>query len=131
MQCVLHVFLSLSQYFNFLYYSAQKHLFCRLIVICSQLVFCFHQIEKWMPRWRQKVYFCRMESNTKDSLLLQKLSFENFKQEVLQDYSFACLSRETSLLGEGKCLQERPSLAFLAMVKKFLNWRWLIFISQY
>lgn len=57
-----------------------------------------------MLRWRQKVYFCRMESTTKDNLYLQELSFENFKQEVLQDYRFACLSREASLLGRKEVL---------------------------
>ncbi len=45
-----------------------------------------------------------MESITNDSLHLQQLSFEHFKQEVLQDYRFACLSREASLLGRKEVL---------------------------
>lgn len=45
-----------------------------------------------------------MESTTKDSLQLQQLSFDHFKQEVLQDYRFACLSREAGLLGRKEVL---------------------------
>ncbi|MBY0477512.1 MAG: transketolase [Chitinophagaceae bacterium] len=45
-----------------------------------------------------------MESITNDSLHLQQLSFEHFKQEVLQDYRYACLSREASLLGRKEVL---------------------------
>lgn len=35
---------------------------------------------------------------------LENLSFENFKTEVLQDYRWACVSRETSLLGRKEVL---------------------------
>jgi pyruvate/2-oxoglutarate/acetoin dehydrogenase E1 component/TPP-dependent pyruvate/acetoin dehydrogenase alpha subunit len=45
-----------------------------------------------------------MESTTTDSLQLQQLSFEHFRQEVLQDYRLACLSREASLLGRKEVL---------------------------
>ena len=45
-----------------------------------------------------------MEPITNDSLQLQQLSFEHFKNEVLQDYRFACLSREASLLGRKEVL---------------------------
>ncbi len=45
-----------------------------------------------------------MESISSDSLQLQQLSFEHFKKEVLQDYRFACLSREASLLGRKEVL---------------------------
>ncbi len=45
-----------------------------------------------------------MELSAKDSLELQQLSFEHFKQEVLQDYYFACLSREASLMGRKEVL---------------------------
>ncbi len=34
----------------------------------------------------------------------EKLSFENFKNEVLKDYRFACISREVSLLGRKEVL---------------------------
>jgi pyruvate/2-oxoglutarate/acetoin dehydrogenase E1 component/TPP-dependent pyruvate/acetoin dehydrogenase alpha subunit len=34
----------------------------------------------------------------------EKLSFDTFKNEVLQDYRFACISRETSLLGRKEVL---------------------------
>lgn len=45
-----------------------------------------------------------MDSTTTDSLQLQQLSFEHFRQEVLQDYRIACLSREASLLGRKEVL---------------------------
>ncbi len=45
-----------------------------------------------------------MDSISSDSLQLQQLSFEHFKNEVLQDYRFACLSREASLLGRKEVL---------------------------
>lgn len=34
----------------------------------------------------------------------EKLSFDNFRNEVLKDYRFACISRETSLLGRKEVL---------------------------
>lgn len=45
-----------------------------------------------------------MDSTTNETLQLQQLSFEHFKQEVLQDYRMACLSREASLLGRKEVL---------------------------
>jgi pyruvate/2-oxoglutarate/acetoin dehydrogenase E1 component/TPP-dependent pyruvate/acetoin dehydrogenase alpha subunit len=45
-----------------------------------------------------------MESTTNETLQLQQLSFEHFQQEVLQDYRFAFLSREASLLGRKEVL---------------------------
>ncbi|MEO5944761.1 MAG: thiamine pyrophosphate-dependent enzyme [Ferruginibacter sp.] len=39
-----------------------------------------------------------------DTELQDKLSFENFRNEVLRDYEFACISRETSLLGRREVL---------------------------
>lgn len=35
---------------------------------------------------------------------MDKLSFDNFREEVLQDYRWACISRETSLLGRKEVL---------------------------
>lgn len=43
-------------------------------------------------------------NNNNDAALLEKLSFENFRNEVLKDYQFACQSRETSLLGRKEVL---------------------------
>ena len=37
--------------------------------------------------------------NNNDAALEEKLSFDNFRNEVLKDYQYACESRETSLLG--------------------------------
>src|SRR6201990_1438210 len=42
--------------------------------------------------------------NTNDAALQEKLSFDNFRNEVLKDYRFACESRETSLLGRKEVL---------------------------
>ncbi|MBS1733082.1 MAG: transketolase, partial [Bacteroidetes bacterium] len=43
-----------------------------------------------------------MENN--DAVLQEKLSFENFRNEVLKDYRICCESRETSLLGRKEVL---------------------------
>ena len=42
--------------------------------------------------------------NTNDAALQEKLSFDNFRNEVLKDYRIACESRETSLLGRKEVL---------------------------
>jgi pyruvate/2-oxoglutarate/acetoin dehydrogenase E1 component/TPP-dependent pyruvate/acetoin dehydrogenase alpha subunit len=39
-----------------------------------------------------------------DAILMEKLSFEHFRNEVLSDYKTACESRETSLLGRKEVL---------------------------
>ena len=55
------------------------------------------------------------KSNTKN------LSFIDFKNEVLNDYKVARISRECSLLGRREVLPEKLSLVFLVMEKKYLN----------
>ena len=46
-----------------------------------------------------------MDTNNKnEAALLEELSFENFKNEVLKDYQYACESREASLLGRKEVL---------------------------
>lgn len=42
--------------------------------------------------------------HTNDSALQEKLSFDNFRNEVLKDYRIACESRETSLMGRKEVL---------------------------
>jgi len=42
--------------------------------------------------------------NSNDTSLLERLSFDNFRNEVLNDYRLACESRETSLLGRKEVL---------------------------
>ena len=42
--------------------------------------------------------------NPNDTSLLERLSFDNFRNEVLSDYRLACESRETSLLGRKEVL---------------------------
>jgi pyruvate/2-oxoglutarate/acetoin dehydrogenase E1 component/TPP-dependent pyruvate/acetoin dehydrogenase alpha subunit len=43
-------------------------------------------------------------SYSNEAAMLEKLSFENFRNEVLKDYRVACESRETSLLGRKEVL---------------------------
>jgi len=43
-------------------------------------------------------------TNIIETALDEKLSFDNFRNEVLNDYRFACISRETSLLGRKEVL---------------------------
>ena len=45
-----------------------------------------------------------MENTTEASQNLEKLSFDHFRQEVLQDYRWVCTSREVSLLGRKEVL---------------------------
>ncbi len=47
-----------------------------------------------------------MDTNFKsdDMLLYQQLSFDHFRNEVLKDYRYACISREASLLGRKEVL---------------------------
>ncbi len=42
--------------------------------------------------------------NTTDAASYEKLSFDTFRHEVLNDYKFACISREASLLGRKEVL---------------------------
>jgi len=42
--------------------------------------------------------------NTNDAAIQDKLSFDNFRNEVLKDYRICCESRETSLLGRKEVL---------------------------
>ncbi|MFT3908728.1 MAG: thiamine pyrophosphate-dependent enzyme [Ferruginibacter sp.] len=42
--------------------------------------------------------------NTNDAAIQEKLSFDNFRNEVLKDYRICCESRETSLLGRKEVL---------------------------
>jgi 2-oxoisovalerate dehydrogenase E1 component len=63
----------------------------------------------------------------------EKITFENFKNEVLADYKLACLSREASLLGRKEVLSGKAKfgifgdgkeLAQIAMAKQFRNGDW-------
>jgi TPP-dependent pyruvate/acetoin dehydrogenase alpha subunit len=62
-----------------------------------------------------------------------KISFEEFKREVLSDYRLACLSRETSLLGRKEVLTGKAKfgifgdgkeLAQIALAKSFQYGDW-------
>ena len=66
--------------------------------------------------------------NTSDAALQEKLSFDNFRNEVLNDYRIACESRETSLLGRKEVLTGKAKfgifgdgkeIAQIAMAKFF------------
>ena len=69
-----------------------------------------------------------MENTTETGSPLEQLSFDHFRNEVLQDYRIACLSRETSLLGRKEVLTGKAKfgifgdgkeVAQLAMAKFF------------
>ena len=45
-----------------------------------------------------------METNAADTVLQEKLSFDNFRKEILKDYRAVCESREASLLGRREVL---------------------------
>ena len=45
-----------------------------------------------------------MENSLEERQSLESLSFDNFRNEVLQDYRWVCLSREASLLGRKEVL---------------------------
>ena len=59
---------------------------------------CFFNDERSEP------YFCPMENSFETSRSLENLSFEKFRDEVLGDYRWACISREASLLGRKEVL---------------------------
>src|SRR5437764_4858741 len=76
-----------------------------------------------------KPYFCCMENTYEAGRhSLQKLSFDSFREEVLQDYRWVCISREASLLGRKEVLTGKAKfgifgdgkeLAQVAMAKFF------------
>src|SRR5438105_15617231 len=45
-----------------------------------------------------------METNAAGTVLQEKLSFDNFRNEILKDYRVVCESREASLLGRKEVL---------------------------
>src|SRR6185436_19516124 len=45
-----------------------------------------------------------MENQTSDILINEKLSFDRFREEVLNDYKIACISREVSLVARREVL---------------------------
>lgn len=54
---------------------------------------------------RQSPYFCGMESTNPETITDPgKLSFDRFREEVLNDFRIACISRETSFLGRKEVL---------------------------
>jgi pyruvate/2-oxoglutarate/acetoin dehydrogenase E1 component/TPP-dependent pyruvate/acetoin dehydrogenase alpha subunit len=76
-------------------------------------------------------YFCLMENtNQQEQLLKEALSFDNFRQQVLNDYRVACESREASLMGRKEVLTGKAKfgifgdgkeLAQIALAKFFKN----------
>ena len=50
--------------------------------------------------------------------LLENLSFEKFKQEVLKDYKVVCISRETSLLGRKEVLTGKAKFGIFGSGKE-------------
>src|SRR5215217_9002166 len=78
---------------------------------------------------RGKTYFCFMENSFETAPHpAAGLSFDTFREEVLQDYRWVCISRETSLLGRKEVLTGKAKfgifgdgkeLAQVAMAKFF------------
>lgn len=56
-----------------------------------------------------------------DESLLQKLSFDNFKEEVLKDYRIVCESREASILGRREVLTGKAKFGIFGGEKKWLR----------
>src|ERR1051325_7125819 len=74
-----------------------------------------------------------MENVSEQSRSLEQLSFDNFRNEVLQDYRMACLSREASLLGRREVLSGKAKfgifgdgkeVAQVAMARAFRKGDW-------
>lgn len=62
-----------------------------------------------------------MEMQTNESLSLQQLSFENFRNEVLKDYRICCISRETSLLGRKEVLTGKAKFGIFGDGKELVQ----------
>src|SRR5438105_6881314 len=71
-----------------------------------------------------------METNAAGTVLQEKLSFDNFRNEILKDYRVVCESREASLLGRKEVLTGKAKfgifgdgkeVAQVAMAKFFRN----------
>jgi len=69
-----------------------------------------------------------MENQTSATLVNEKLSFDRFREEVLNDYKIACISREASLVARKEVLTGKAKfgifgdgkeLAQVAMAKSF------------
>src|SRR3978361_1115413 len=69
-----------------------------------------------------------MENTFETGQHLEKLSFDNFREEVLQDYRIVCTSRQVSLLGRKEVLTGKAKfgifgdgkeVAQLAMARAF------------
>lgn len=77
----------------------------------------------------QSSYFCAMQNtNPMKPAIDEKLSFDTFRQGVLQDFKIACISREISLLGRKEVLSGKAKfgifgdgkeIAQVAMAKFF------------
>ncbi len=74
-----------------------------------------------------------MTENTMTKKIPSKISFEDFKQEVLNDFRIACISRETSLLGRKEVLTGKAKfgifgdgkeVAQIALAKSFARGDW-------
>lgn len=75
-------------------------------------------------------YFCSMDNSPLTMHADPKLSFDKFREEVLRDYRFACISREASLIARKEVLTGKAKfgifgdgkeIAQVAMAKFFQN----------
>src|SRR5438309_2653166 len=83
-------------------------LFIRMIPAKIKTNLCESPAKRWISvflTFRPKAYFCCMENIFEaNQSSVEKLSFDSFRNEVLQDYRWVCLSREASLIGRKEVL---------------------------
>ena len=73
------------------------------LIVSRLQIFCLW--ENKLPSWGILPYFCDMEQVlTTPQPFEAKLSFDRFREEVLNDYRIACVSREASLLARKEVL---------------------------
>lgn len=88
----------------------------------------------WLEEKREKTYICTTKqiamAKESTSIEVTPVDFETFKNEVIEDFKLACLSREASLLGRREVLTGKAKfgifgdgkeLAQLALAKQFKN----------
>lgn len=70
---------------------------------------------------RQIIYFCPMEVQLNESLSTEQLSFEHFREAVLNDYRICCISREASLLGRKEVLTGKAKFGIFGDGKELVQ----------
>lgn len=71
-----------------------------------------------------------MDALNNDLAIQDKLSFENFRNEVLKDYRICCESRETSLLGRKEVLTGKAKFGIFGDGKEVAQVAMAKFLNQ-